>query len=85
VCEQVMEIDQLRRLALEALRRHDSYMPTGAVALALSVPLYAVDRALECCYLAREVEFVAGAGWRALPVEAPAAADGAQLDLAGGL
>jgi hypothetical protein len=86
VSEQVMEIDALRRRALELLRRHDSHMPTGAVALALGVPLYAADRALECCYLAHEATFVAGAGWRALPAESPAAADsdGRQMDLAGG-
>jgi hypothetical protein len=71
VCDQVMEIDALRKRVLELLRRHDSWMTTGAIALALGVPLYAADIALECCYLAREATFEAGAGWRA---EAPAAA-----------
>ena len=62
-------------------------MPTGAVALELGVPLYAADRALEDCRQLLEVEFVAGAGWHALPPIAPAAAEGdaVQLSLAGGL
>jgi hypothetical protein len=81
VCDEVIEIDALYRRVLDLLRRHDSWMPTGAVALALGVPLYAADRALEYCYLGREAEFQAGAGWRALPVEGPAAGDVDQLQL----
>lgn len=67
--EPVFEIEPLKKRVLELLRRHDSYMPTGAVALALEVPLWAADAALEAAYLAKEAEFAAGAGWRAIAVQ----------------
>jgi hypothetical protein len=75
MADQVFEIDALRKRALELLRRHDSYMTVGAVAMALGVPLYAADCALESAYLAREATFEAGAGWKALPVDKPALGD----------
>lgn len=67
--EPVFEIDALKKRVLELLRRHDSYMPRGSVALALEVPLWAADAALESAYLAKEAEFSAGAGWRAVAVQ----------------
>ena len=83
MCNEVIGIDALRKRVLELLRRHDSWMPTGAIALELGVPLYAADCALEHCYLARETEFCAGVGWRARRAEAPAAeaGDEGQLQL----
>lgn len=81
--DQVHEIDALRRRALDLLRRHDSYMPTGAVAYCLAVPVYAADAALEAARRAGQVQHTAGVGWRALSSEParPMPLDDAQATL----
>lgn len=72
--EQVYEIDALRKSVMEALRKEDRWMTTGELGLAIGAPYWAVDAALEHAYLAKEAEFVAGAGWRALNASASRAA-----------
>lgn len=69
--DQVYEIDRVVKRVLELLRRHDSFMTTGAVAISLDVPTYAADAALDAAHVARQVEHVAGVGWRALSADPP--------------
>jgi len=82
--EQIFEIEPIRKRALQVLRQHGDYLPVGTIAVQLGVPLYAADCALETAYLAREVEFVAGLGWRIAPsVTAPVAIDERQQAIGG--
>ena len=59
-------------------------MPTGSVAIQLGVPLYAVDSALDVARGAGEVEFVAGAGWKALQADAEHEVVPGQMNIGGG-
>jgi hypothetical protein len=70
MADPVFEIEPLKKRALELLRRHDSFMPAGSVAANLGVPTWAAAAALDAARLLGQVEFSAGAGWRALTQEA---------------
>lgn len=85
MAEQIYEISVVQAKAVAALRAREAHMSTGMVATAISMPFWAVDRALEDAYLAKQVTFSAGIGWLAMPEDTkPArAGDEAQTDLVG--
>lgn len=83
--EPVFEIDALKARVLQLLQERGGFTPTGTVATALGVPLWAADCALEAAFLAGEAQFEAGAGWTVRePAPAAPAAEEGQLDLDGG-
>lgn len=62
---QVPDITTLRKRAVQLLREEDRYMTTSEISLALGMPYWATDAAMEHAFLAREATFEAGAGWMA--------------------
>lgn len=62
---QVPDITTLRKQAVQLLCKEDRSMTTSEIALALALPYWATDAAMEHAYLAREATFEAGVGWSA--------------------
>lgn len=69
MADKAIDLEEVRGRAVELLRREDRYMTTGELSVELGVPFWGTDHALERAYLACEVVFSAGVGWKAAPAE----------------
>lgn len=65
--EMVYRIEDVRERALKLLRERRDPMHMGQIALALGVPLWAVEPAMESAYQAKLAVFKEGSGWGVAP------------------
>ncbi|MDP2369357.1 hypothetical protein [Rhodoferax sp.] len=62
--EAIYDLEQLRKRVLAHLQEQTQRQPTGSIAAAIGVQMWAVEGELENLYRDKQVSFVAGAGWQ---------------------
>jgi len=76
--EQIYDKADMHKRVVAMLREHGAPMITGHVAVAMALPFWVVEWALEDAYINKEVVFTPGVGWALAPAPVHEPAAGAE-------